>query len=90
MTPKKRPRRGGPQKGYKLKAPRQPITDHPTTEMVPDHVRGNAQRGAWKKGWEAARAGKTTRSNPYDVMTATYARGLHRLWNEGFHASAPE
>jgi hypothetical protein len=87
-VPKKRARRGGPKPGFKLSAPRRSPEQFPTTDMVPDSVRGNAQRGAWKKGWEAAQKGRTPRSNPYSTESATYARGLHRLWMEGFNAIA--
>lgn len=87
MAPRKQPRRGGTRKGFKLTKPRRATENYPGTHMVPDEITGNAQRGAWKRGWEAGRAGKTLRSNPYSTVTATYARGLNRLWIAGFHAS---
>lgn len=90
MAARKRARRGGPQPGFKLTKPRKPATQFPGTSMVPDSIAGNAQRGAWKRGWEAGKAGKTLRSNPYSTDAATYARGLNRLWIAGFHASVGE
>jgi hypothetical protein len=86
MTERKR--RGGPKPGYHLSKPRATAENFPETEMVPEYVTGNAQRGAWKKGWVAAEKGERITANPYDVTQTNYVRGLHGMWASGWRAYA--
>lgn len=85
MTEKKRGR-GGPRPGYHLTKPRAKSTEFPETDMVPENIKGNAQRGAWKKGYVAASEGKRSSTNPYDVTQTNYVRGLHGMWSAGWRA----
>lgn len=56
---------------------------------VPPDVRGNAMRGAWRKGYKAARAGEPRAMNPYAANqvrfgVVTYRRALARAWGHGW------
>lgn len=57
-----------------------------TTSMVPARIKGNAFRGAFKKGIEAREKGRSHRANPYDrkAPMPTPQRGLWNAWMEGW------
>ena len=49
---------------------------------VPDGIRGNALRGAYRKGVQAARAGAAESANPYRQSRPKFAE----IWLQGWLA----
>lgn len=53
---------------------------------VPREVKGHAHRGAFRKGYTAARTKKAERTNPYSLKKSPVVRGLHYTWIRGYRA----